>query len=143
MIWIYFVFASLPGSLAYYALTEIRLASDLLRNGVECQGIIVSQRTVKPARGAKYNIPKVRFTTVQGEIIEGESAVPDWVFNAYDLPVFTKTEFFDNDDACLRYAVNNPRQFLFFQQLDQTKNYWILMLASLMTIGIILSTCLN
>lgn len=139
MIWFSCVFAILPASLVYYTLTEIRLSSELLRNGLECHGLIISQRAINPARGARCTNPKVWFTTVKGVIIEGESVGTERFFSPNGGFFASRMEFFDNADAYLCYDRNDPRQFLFVQQLDQTRNYWLLALASIMSVGMLLA----
>ena len=132
-------FAIVPGLGAYGAFREIKLVSTLVREGIECPGIIVSQRKVTPGRGASYFVPRVRFKTVMGEVIEGESAGADWLFSTRGGIFSNKVEFFDNSDAYVRYTVHNPNCFLFIQELNQTGNYWLLAATTLMMLGMLLS----
>ncbi|MBD2723414.1 DUF3592 domain-containing protein [Hymenobacter armeniacus] len=139
MAWLAVVFACIPGSVAYAVLAEIRLASELSRNGIEQEGVIISQREVARSRSGSYYVPKVRFTTRNGEVVEGESAGLERFLDARHLFFADKVEFFDNDYALLRYDAANPRRFLFIQELDQTKNHWLLVITSLLTVVMVLA----
>ncbi|MBF9223707.1 hypothetical protein I2H31_21565 [Hymenobacter sp. BT662] len=138
MTWLAFLVACLPGSVAYAVFDEIKLASTLLRNGIEQEGVIVSQRKVSRGRNGTYLIPKVRFTTLTGSVIEGESVSTEWFFDTRTMLFADKVEFFDDSYALLRYDANNPKRFLFIQELDQTRSYWALALAGLLTVGMVL-----
>ena len=123
---------------AYGTFREIKQASMLRREGLECSGIIVSQREVTPSRGASYLVPRVRFKTEAGEVIEGESIGASWFFSARGGILSNKVEFFDNSEAYVRYDVRNPNSFLFIQELNQTGSYWMLAMTSLMTLSMVL-----
>ena len=111
---------------AYGAFREIRLASTLRREGLECPGIIVSQREVTPSRGTSYLVPRVRFKTVAGEVIEGESTGANWFFSTRGGILSNKVEFFDNSEAYVRYGVRNPNSFLLYRNSTRPVviGYW-------------------
>ena len=110
-----------------------------MREGLECSGVIISQREVTPSRGASYLVPRVRFKTVLGEVIEGESTGANWLFSTRGGILSNKVEFFDNSEAYVRYNVRDPNSFLFIQELNQTGSYWMLAITSLMTLCMLLS----
>ncbi|MCI1190164.1 DUF3592 domain-containing protein [Hymenobacter sp. DH14] len=132
------VCAIIPGMGAYGAFKEIRLASALGREGVECSGIIVSQREVKPGRRSNYFEPRVRFETATGEVIEGESVGAEWVLSTRGGILSNKVEFFDNSDAYLRYDIRDPSSFLFVQELNQSGRYLQLAVTSLVALCMLL-----
>ena len=138
MVWTLIAVAIIPALSAYSTFAGIRLASALVQRGVEVHGIIINQRTVRPSRGADYVVPRVRFKTLAGEFVEGESASVNRGFVAHGGLFSTKVEFFDNADAYLRYSVEEPGLFLFVHELNQTHRHWQLALTGLLAIGTLL-----
>jgi len=98
----------------------------LLRSGIQGQGIIISQR-MHEYRRFKFMVPKVRFVTAEGVLVEGES-----IGNEH------KVEFFDGDEAYVLYDASQPTIFLFVQEVSQTKNYLVLAFFSLMTLAFVM-----
>ena len=138
MIWSLLVAALPPAYLAGTVLAEIRLAAELVRNGVECPGTVISQRTVSLRRGHHFDVPKVRFTTLAGVIVEGESVGLERNFGNRGPFFADRAEFMNDAEAYLRYSPENPARFLFVRQLDQTRNWWILWFAAPLAIAILL-----
>ena len=75
-------------------------------------------------RRFRFLVPKARFTTAEGVLIEGESIGNE-----------QKVEFFDGDEAYVLYDASQPAIFLFVQEVSQTKNYLVLAFFSLMTLA--------
>jgi len=78
-----------------------------MRNGVQVQGVIVSQKN-----GGRNTFTKVRFQTSTGTVIEAER-----------ISIIGEVEHFDGAEAHLLYDIENPANFLFLEELNQSKNY--------------------
>ena len=128
-------FALIPGFAVVQLVRTSLFVCKMLRTGIPAQGVIISQRQVERSRGHEtYLVPQVRFQTLQGQLIEGESWRQDG-----------DVEFFDGDEAYLRYDPGQPTDFLFVQQLLPPP-YWLLALHLLLlavAVGIVGQTALG
>src|SRR5947209_1972920 len=112
--------AVIPGFFVVQTLQAIMFARKLLRSGISSQGIITAQRKVS-YRTSYYLIPTVKFATAEGTIVEGERR-----------GINHSVEFFDGGVAYVAYDAKKPHDFLFVQELNQTRNYWLLSIAGIM-----------
>jgi len=100
-----FLIIPLSGIISFWL--KIRFANKLMRNGVQVQGVIVSQKN-----GGRNTFTKVRFQTSTGTVIEAER-----------ISIIGEVEHFDGAEAHLLYDIENPANFLFLEELNQSKNY--------------------
>ena len=106
--------------------------TNLRRTGIQTSGLIISQREVQKSgpRGGSwetYLIPKARYQTLEGIVIEGESKGGG------------KVEFYDDQEAYLLCDADKPTNFLFVQQVNQSLNYFSLLIAVVLLVGMIWS----
>ena len=116
------------GYFAVATLRGIRFANKMEHAGIQTAGLIISQREVQ--RGGRgnfetYLIPKVRYQTLAGKTLEGESIGGGEV------------EFYDGQEAYLLYDADEPTSFLFVQEINQTQtfiNLALLLVAALFSV---------
>ena len=67
-------------------------------------------------------------------VIEGESQGLERVYGNKRLFFADRADFLNNADAYLCYSPRNPKRFLFVRQLDQNRNWHILLLTTAVVI---------
>jgi hypothetical protein len=88
---------------------HLRLVYRLRRVGVAALGRVVGQR-----RDRSRHVLTLRFSTLYGQSVEGESANPQ-----------TSLECFDGDEVAVVYAPDRPTRFLLSHELTVGPSYLI------------------
>lgn len=104
--WPYLFLAALP-VLLVGIVRHLRLVYRLRRVGVAALGRVVGQR-----RDRSRHVPTLRFPTLYGQPVEGESAAPQ-----------TSWECFDGDEVAVVYDPDQPTRFLLSHELTVGPSY--------------------
>jgi hypothetical protein len=104
----YLFLAALPVMLVG-VVRDLRLVYRLRRVGVAALGRVVGQR-----RDKSRHVPMLRFPTLYGQPVEGESAAPQ-----------TSLECFDGDEVAVVYDPDQPTRFLLSHELTVGPLYLI------------------